>query len=275
MEEYLTQIGSILNPPVSADEIGVILTNYTAFEVLDFLEKYGHGMLGVLYVMSANQLYVTFSDEVTLGDGNCYMYSLQNQAKENPAVRDTLTNEQRQELSMEVLPMRRLWCETGKHLFSGDWGSRENWRGNMSEEDWLRDWRRQSQNYTYDGTNLASDMFVTVGAHRLRRHIVIIDSVAKNLRVINGNFFFENNVTDPNPFILAHTRNHYQSMVPYPDALAWWQQFCIDEIDKMNQSAVVPFTNTNNVSTPNNDSLLTENFPTTSSNLSKIETKTT
>ena len=146
---------------------------------------------------------------------------------ENKFIR--LTYEHIQELNKDVQHLRNLWCQTGKGYFAGKWGSKQNWKEGISDDDWERDWKRQSENGVYDGTFMASDMFVMVAAHRLQHHILIVDSDQKCVKFLDGNIFEDSNVSDLNPFILAHTHNHFQSMVPLPGSEHFWQQFVFDQ----------------------------------------------
>ena len=64
-------------------------------------------------------------------------------------------------------------------------------------------------------------------------------------------------MTDLNPFILAHTNNHYQSMVPDPDSDSFWRQFVLEQSNLNRISHVLPIadctkTSVNNDTNSNN-----------------------
>ena len=207
-------------------EVQAVLNTFDPRRIIYVLNTYGSNMLGILVVMAENELNVDFAKEVTSSDGNCFMTALRNQSVENWSL--NLTAEHIRELNMDIQHLRKLWCQTGKGYFAGKWGSKENWKGEMSEDEWNADWEKQAVDGVYDGTNMASDMFIMVAAHRLRRHILVIDSNQKCLKFLDGNVFIENNVSDLNPFILAHTENHYQSMIPLPNSEGYWRKFALD-----------------------------------------------
>ena len=218
-------------------EVQSVLNTFDPNRITYILNTYGNDMLGILIVMAENQLEVDFAKEPTVADGNCFMAALRNQTVENMAL--NLSDEHIRELNMDIQHLRKLWCQTGKGYFAGKWGSKENWKGNMSDAEWNADWDKQAVNGVYDGTNMASDMFVMVAAHRLKRHILVIDSDQKCVRFLDGNIFIENNVTDLNPFILAHTINHYQSMVPHSESDSFWRQFVFDQANINRMSNVL------------------------------------
>ena len=224
------------------NEAQAVSNSFDSQWIIHILERYGYSMLGILIVMAENDLDIDFSREVTLSDGNCYMHSLQNQTIENMSIRPHLTSGQIKELNMDIKQLRKLWCQTGKGYFAGKWGSKQNWKGNMSDDEWEHDWKKQSENGVYDGTFMASDMFVMVAAHRLQRHILIIDSVQKCIRFLDGNILVDNNVSDLNPFILAHTHDHYQSMIPCPGSESYWRQVVLDQ-SNINRLSVVNLCN--------------------------------
>ena len=151
-------------------EVQSVQNTFDPNYISHILNKYGNDMFGILIVMAENQLEVDFSKETTSADGNCFMTALQNQAVENISL--NLTNEQIRELNMDILHLRKLWCQTGKGYFAGKWGSKQNWKGEMSDDEWNADWNKQAVNGVYDGTNMASDMFVMVAAHRLSISII-------------------------------------------------------------------------------------------------------
>ena len=124
-------------------------------------------MLGILVVMAENSLLIDFAMQVTPSDGNCLMHGLQNQTIENRSVIPHLTHDQIAELQMDKRQLRNLWCQTGKDYFAGKWGSKVNYKGNMPDEELENDLIKQSQNGVYDGTFLASDLFIMVPPHRV------------------------------------------------------------------------------------------------------------
>ena len=212
------------------------------------LNKYGIAMLGILIVSAEKQLPIDFATEVTQPDGNCYMHALKNQTIENKAVIPHLTHKQVEELHMDKGPLRRLWCETGKGYFAGKWESKVNIKGQISDKDWQDDWKKQSQDGTYDGTVLASDLFIMVPPHRLKRHILVIDSQQEPpIKLLDKNIFCDNSndVSDSNPFILAHTQNHYQSMIPSPGEEEYWRNLA-EHLANNNRTNVVVVNTSNN-----------------------------
>jgi hypothetical protein len=46
------------------------------------------------------------------------------------------------ELHMDLQQLRNLWCQTGKGSFAGKWGSHVNYKGNMPDEEWEKDWKK-------------------------------------------------------------------------------------------------------------------------------------
>jgi hypothetical protein len=43
---------------------------------------------------------------------------------------------------MDLQQLRNLWCQTGKGSFAGKWGSHVNYKGNMPDEEWEKDWKK-------------------------------------------------------------------------------------------------------------------------------------
>ena len=69
----------------------------------------------------------------------------------------------------------------------------------MPDEEWENDWKKQSQNGVYDGTFLASDLFIMVPPHRLKRHILVIDSnLVPPIKLLDANVIHNNDVPDLN-----------------------------------------------------------------------------
>ena len=109
----------------------------------------------------------------------------------------------------------------------------------MPDEKWEEDWRKQSQDGVYDGTDFASDLFIMVPPHRFKRHILLIHANQEpTIELLDANIFLNNEVPDSNPFILAHTHNHYQSMVPLPGSEEFWRKIVDQELEKNKRSAV-------------------------------------
>ena len=119
--QYIQRICSAVNPPVTADELTCILSRYTENDILLILDKYGIGMLGNLFLLSAYKLPATFSQNVTKSDGNCFIYSLQDNARLNQGLRQNPSQLQTlmQTLGKSVEEIRKLWCEIGRHMFAG------------------------------------------------------------------------------------------------------------------------------------------------------------
>merc|ERR1712105_347826 len=140
--------------------------------------------------------------------------------------------------------------QTGKGYFAGKWGSQINVKGNMSEKEWEDDWKKQSQDGVYDGTFISSDLFIMVPAHRLQRHILLIDSDQGVIRLLDRNIFHVNgdDILDSNPFILAHTHSHYQSMVPFPGSEEYWRNLVVNLVHENRASAVIVNINNSNPS---------------------------
>jgi hypothetical protein len=87
-----------------------------------------------------------------------------------------------------------------------------------------------------------------VPPHRLKRHILVIDSnLVPPIKLLDANFIHNNDVYDLNPFILAHIQNHYQSMVPLPGSEEFWKKIVDEEVKKNKNSAISSVIN-NNVS---------------------------
>ena len=262
--DNLRNIASMLG--IDPIRVNALPNSYSKSYVDFILNKYGIAMLGILIVMAEKQLPIDFATEVTQPDGNCYMHALKNQTIENKAVIPHLTHEQIEELNMDKVPLRRLWCETGKGYFAGKWESKVNIKGQISDKDWQDDWKKQSQDGTYDGTVLASDLFIMVPPHRLKRHILVIDSQQEPpIKLLDKNIFCDNSndVSDSNPFILAHTRNHYQSMIPSPGEEEYWRNLAEHLANNNRTNVVVVNTSNSNTVTGNATSTNTD----TSTNL--------
>ena len=61
---------------------------------------------------------------------------------------------------------------------------------------------------------LCIDMLLAVVAHYLQSNIVVFDALTKDVRMIDGNTFLNGNVTNYVPFLVGHSRSHYQVLVP-------------------------------------------------------------
>ena len=91
-----------------------------------------------------------------------------------------------------------------------------------------------------------------VPPHRLNRHILVIDAQQEPpIKLLDRNIFCDNSndVSDSNPFILAHTQNHYQSMIPSPGEEEYWRNLA-EHLANNNRTNVV-VVNTSNSNTAN------------------------
>ena len=237
LKQYLDNVAAMQQ--INPQRLNAVVNAYSYEDIFTILDKYGQSMLGILVVMAEYSLPIDFAKQVTPSDGNCFMLGLQNQTIENMSVIPKLTQDQIVELNMDKQQLRNLWCQKGKDYFAGKWGSKVNYKGNMPDEEWETDWKKQSQNGVYDGTFLASDLFIMVPPHRLKRHILVIDSnLVPPIKLLDANFIHNNDVPDLNPFILAHTHNHYQSMIPLPGSEEFWRNIVNQEATKNRNSAI-------------------------------------
>ena len=241
----LTYLASGLG--INPVRVDAVLNTFSNSYIHNILNRYGANMIGILIVMAEKQLPIDFSVQVTLADGNCYMHGLENQTFENTAVKPHLTREQVMELRRDKKQLRKIWCQSGKGYFAGKWGSKVNYKGDMLDKEWEEDWRKQSQDGVYTGTFLASDLFIMVPPHLLKRHILVIDANQEPaIKLLDANIFHNNEVPDLNPFILAHTENHYQSMVPTPGSEEYWREL-VGDLAEINRTSAVVSNSNNNV----------------------------
>ena len=193
--EYYTHLCQIATQfGINSNKLNAVVAKYDYNYIFYVLEIYGYSMLKVLVVMAEKDLPIDFANKPTPPDGNCYLHALENQTFENISVIPHLSHDLVQELKMDKKQLRKLWCKTGEGYFAGKWGSKINLKGNMSDKEWEADWELQSHDGVYDGTYMASDLFVMVPAHRLRRHILIIDCEGEEgvIRLLDGNIFQDN-----------------------------------------------------------------------------------
>ena len=134
--------------------------------------------------------------------------------------------------------MRNIVCEIGLDICAGKeytvenlkQKSKVNFRENsdLTNEHWKRIWKKIKTDklWTFDNTfleqfpdrgdvaNNCIDMLLGVVAHYLKSNIVVFDGPTNTLQFINGNAFLNGNVTNYVPFLVGHSRGHYQVLVP-------------------------------------------------------------
>ena len=118
--------------------------------------------------------------------------------------------------------VRRKWCHVGQDYLSGKWDSKMNIRPDtVTDREWRSIWRELSQDEVFtlpvamgEVAANCSDFIVTIAAHRLKSHIIVFEGLTNEIQFVDGNTFVEGNVDNQFPFILGHTRSHYQSMIP-------------------------------------------------------------
>ena len=157
-----------------------------------------------------------------------------NNKKENIEKND---NEERTE-TWNSLPMRRTACVMGSELCAGKeytvdfkkQKSKINFRENsaLTDQHWQQIWSlaKTDKVFDFDNTFLEKfpdrgdvalqciDILLGVIAHYLQSNILVFDAPSKNVQFINGNAFLNGNVNNNVPFLLGHSRGHYQVLVP-------------------------------------------------------------
>ena len=173
--------------------------------------------------------------------------------------------------------MRCLVCTIGQDLCDGQectidglkQKSKVNLRRNLNNQDWKKIWKKMKTDtlWTFsktfldkfpDGGDVANDcidMLLGVVAHYLKSNILVFDGPSNTLQFINGNAFVNGNVTNYVPFLVGHSRGHYQVLVPdvekVPNAnqiildycLHWSDQCQIDqakEYSRMDMLSLMP-----------------------------------
>ena len=135
--------------------------------------------------------------------------------------------------------LRNTWCDEAKEHFLY-----------LKDDKWELNWNIAKTNYN----NPNFDLFIFFVAHKIKRHIVIIDAQAKDPYFVDGDNISRGNVQNLIPILLCrigspkiNVAEHYQTLVS--DNSIFWKNYSFNKINNLQATGDTPAKN--NISDPN------------------------